>query len=39
MIEIIIYNILFWVPYMWVCSLPAKWTQWAIDNHDKLDGK
>ena len=32
MTELIIYNILFWVPYIWVCSLPAKLIQQAIDN-------
>lgn len=31
MTELIIYNILFWVPYVWVCSLPAKLMQAAID--------
>jgi len=32
MIEIIIYNILFWVPYIWLCSLPQKLMQMAIDS-------
>ena len=31
MIELIIYNILFWVPYIWLCSLPKKLMQTAID--------
>ena len=31
MIELIIYNILFWVPYIWLCSLPEKLMQAAID--------
>ena len=35
MTEIIIYNILFWVPYVWVCSLPAKLMQLAIDGDSK----
>ncbi len=33
--EIIVYNIMFWVPYIWVCSLPAKAMQLAIDNNDR----
>lgn len=31
MIELIIYNILFWFPYYFVCSIPERLTQAAID--------
>lgn len=31
MTETIIYNILFWVPYIWICSLPQKLIQAEID--------
>jgi hypothetical protein len=31
MTEIIIYNILFWVPYIWLCNLPEKLFQIMID--------
>jgi hypothetical protein len=30
MIEIIIYNILFWVPYIWLCSLPERMFEYAM---------
>lgn len=35
MTELIVYNILFWVPYVWVCSLPQKLMQMAIDGDGK----
>ena len=35
MIELIIYNIVFWFVYGYICSLPAKWVQYTIDNYDK----
>lgn len=31
-IELILWNIAFWIPYIWVCSLPAKIVQHMIDN-------
>ena len=36
MIEIILYNIIFWIVYGYICSLPYKWIQYAIDNSDKI---
>ncbi len=33
MIEILLYNILFWTVYGYVCSLPYKAFQTAIDGH------
>jgi len=36
MIEIIIYNILFWTFYYWLGSLPVKLMQYAIDNSDNI---
>jgi len=32
MTELVIYNTLFWAPYIWVCSLPQKLMQMAIDS-------
>ena len=32
MTELIIYNVLFWVPYIWVCSLPAKIMEYVLEN-------
>jgi len=34
MTEIVIYNILFWVPYIWLCSLPEKLMEHVLENHD-----
>tara|TARA_R100001460_G_scaffold50972_1_gene89526 strand:+ start:450 stop:551 length:102 start_codon:yes stop_codon:yes gene_type:complete len=31
MIDIIMWNIIFWLPYVWVCRLPEKIIQQAID--------
>lgn len=31
MIDILVYNILFWVPYIWASSLPEKILQKMID--------
>ncbi len=31
-LEIIIYNIVFWCVYGYICSIPAKAFQYAIDN-------
>lgn len=32
MIEILLYNVLFWSVYMYVCSLPYRLLQKAIDS-------
>ena len=32
--EIIIYNILFWPPYYWVCTLPERSVQYSLDGVD-----
>ena len=32
MTELIIYNILFWVPYIWLCSLPEKLMNYVLEN-------
>lgn len=36
MAELIIYNILFWVPYYWACSLPEKMMKLVMkDDNDE----
>mgnify|MGYP001387130986 CR=1 FL=1 len=33
--DVIIGNLVFWPIYIWVCMLPEKLFQYAIDNHEK----
>jgi hypothetical protein len=37
MIELIIYNLVFWSAWFYICTLPQKIVQFTIDNYDKVD--
>lgn len=36
--ELLVYNLLFWIPYYWLCSIPEKLMQKAIEEGSKNVG-
>jgi hypothetical protein len=36
MLEIIIYNIIFWTVWIFICSLPAMMFKYALENHGDM---